>query len=269
MTRTVFISHNRADKPLYSAAAKPSGFVVYEGPSMLDGAPIVCILTGLGKQSTNEKTGGGLYQTWILRSDVNPIAATHSGDDASVCGDCKHRGTVLNGKNVNRSCYVTLFQAPRNVWESYHRGIYPRLPMNAAREALRGRVRGGSYGDPAAVPFHVWQALLHDQPSGTAYTHQWRRFPELAAFCMASVDNEQEKMEANLLGFRTFRVRGATDPTLPREVVCPASKEANHRTTCDKCLACGGNRAKARADIVIVVHGAAGKMNAFNSNQRG
>src|SRR5215469_6722148 len=79
---TLTVAHHGREpgaRPLFSAAVKPSGFVVYEGPSMLDGAPIVCILTGLGKDSRNEKTGGGLYQTWILRRDINPIAATHSG----------------------------------------------------------------------------------------------------------------------------------------------------------------------------------------------
>ena len=51
-----------------------------------------------------------------------------------------------------------------------------------------GKIRGGSYGDPAAVPFHVWESFLDGMESGTAYTHQWRNFPELAAFCMASVE---------------------------------------------------------------------------------
>jgi len=244
---------------------------------MLDGAPIVAVLTGLKKASNNSKTGGALYQTWILRRDVNPIAATHSGDDASICGGgddgCRHRGIIImvrkskkypqGRKNVKRSCYVRLDTAPLNVWRSFHRGIYPHLPLNAAREFMAHAVRGGSYGDPAAVPIHVWEALLHDTPSGTAYTHQWRRFPELAAFAMASCDSEQERVEAKLLGFRTFRVRKPDEPIFAREVACPASKEMQHKTTCDLCKACGGQRAKAKADIVIMAHGPQFKVNAF------
>ena len=104
---------------------KPNGIVIYRGPSMLDGAPIVCIATGLETGSSNGKTGGGLIQTWIIREDQSPTEAVNSGADASVCGGCRHRGSIVDGKNVDRSCYVTIFQAPLNVYKSYHRGIYP------------------------------------------------------------------------------------------------------------------------------------------------
>jgi hypothetical protein len=72
---------------------------------------------------------------------------------------------------------------------------------------------------------------------------------------MASVDTSAERAEAKMLGFRTFRVRGENEPIEAYEVVCPASKEADYKTTCDACRACGGTRAKAKADIVIAVHG--------------
>jgi len=270
---STIIIDRRTTRPLYSPAVKPSGFVIYDGPSMLDGKPIICILTGLSGGSNNDKTGAGLYQTWILRKDIAPIDALHSGDDASICGDCKHRGTIENGRNKDRSCYVVVFQAPQNVWKSYHRGIYPQLPMNVARETIASkgwRVRGGSYGDPASVPYHVWEALLHEQAPGTAYTHQWRNFPELASFCMASVDSESEKLEANLLGFRTFRVRSQHSVAMPDEAPCPASKESGYKATCDSCLMCGGNAAKQakakRRNITIIAHGAVGKVNAFEKS---
>jgi hypothetical protein len=48
-----------------------------------------------------------------------------------------------------------------------------------------------------------------------------------------------------------------------REIVCPASKEAGAKTTCAACVACGGQSAKARVDVAIIVHGAASKVNAF------
>jgi len=67
----------------------------------------------------------------------------------------------------------------------------------------QGIVRSGSYGDPAAVPFHVWQAVFNGCNTGTAYTYQWRNFPGLASFCMASVDTSTERAQAKLLGFRT------------------------------------------------------------------
>ena len=242
----------------------PSGVCFYKGPSMLDGQPIIAILTGLsGKKSSNSKTGRGLYQTWILREDINPLNAVNTGDDYSICGDCKHRGLIKNGKNIERSCYVRLDTAPNNIFKTYHRGRYPMMFPNEANQLLNRAVRAGSYGDPAAVPFYVWEQLLRGLDSGTAYTHQWRIFPELAQFCMASVDTSEERAQAKLLGFRTFRVRDKNESIESREVSCPASAEMQHKTTCDLCKACGGNKAKAKVDIVIAAHGA--RMKHFGS----
>jgi hypothetical protein len=240
---------------------KHNGAILWRGASELDGQPIVVIATGLGKSSRNSKTGD-LIQTWILREDVSPTDAVNSGADKSICGSCIHRGTIENGKNVGRSCYVTIFQAPLNVWKSYRRGIYPQ----ATNETLAGRrVRLGSYGDPASVPVDVWKALLADSLSGTGYTHQWRDCPTaFSQWVMASCDDQEDSFDAAVLGYRTFRVT-ALDSRRDKqagEVVCPASEEAGKKTNCAACLACGGTNAKARANIVISVHGAAGKVNA-------
>lgn len=237
----------------------PNGFILYRGPSMLDGKPIIVIATGLAAGSRNTKTGA-MAQVWIMREDIAPNAAIASGDDASICGDCKHRGRIVNGRNIERSCYVTVVQAPLSVWKSYHRGIYPIATDLSALFAGR-IVRLGAYGDPAAVPLWVWIAVMA-QATGSGYTHQWRKFPELAQWCMASVDTAQERLEAKFLGFRTFRVRGVNEEVLSREVICPASHEAGKKITCQVCKACGGNAAKARADIVIMAHGTGA--NAFN-----
>jgi hypothetical protein len=241
----------------------PNGAVIYRGPSQLDGEPIVVIATGLSSKSSNVKTGGGLIQTWILREDVSPTEAVNTGADASICGACPHRGEVVDGKNVNRSCYVAVWQAPLNVWKSYHRGIYPTIAKSDLPGLFAGRlVRLGAYGDPAAAPFGVWEAALSQSAGGTGYSHQWRDFPELSAYVMASADSAEDRAAAKLLGFRTFRVKAAGDPVLQGEIVCPASAEMGHKTTCDACKACGGHAAKAKADVVITVHGSADKINA-------
>jgi hypothetical protein len=245
-----------------------NGVIIYRGPSMLDGQPIVAIATGLVRASDNQKTGN-MVQTWIMRDDISPVAAANEGSDSSVCGSCPLRGTVVDGKNVGRACYVTLFQAPLNVWESSHRGLYPDVAVNRLTKLFAGRlVRVGSYGDPAAVPLAIWQAMLGKSAGHTGYTHQWREFPEMAEFCMASVASEDERMAAKVLGFRTFRVSGEVVPAELRrqriEVVCPASDEMGNVTNCASCRACGGKTAKARADIVIRVHGSKSKINAFN-----
>ena len=67
----------------------PNGRVLYEGPSMLDGVPIVVIATGFAESSANDKTGA-MIQTWILRQDIPPHHAFKSGEGSSVCGGCPH-----------------------------------------------------------------------------------------------------------------------------------------------------------------------------------
>ena len=62
-----------------------NGFIIYEGRSAIDRAPIVVILTGL-KPSKNSKTGA-MLQTWILRADMHPLEALRTGADRAICGD--------------------------------------------------------------------------------------------------------------------------------------------------------------------------------------
>lgn len=238
--------------------------IIYRGPSMLDGAPIVVVATGLGKASRNAKTGG-IVQTWILRDDMSPLDAVNCGADASICGDCPHRGTVEDGRNVGRSCYVTVFQAPLSVWKAVQRGAYPELTQGELQEAFAGRViRLGAYGDPAAVPFHVWHGALADAAGVTGYTHQWRQWPQFKAYCMASCDTVADYVEAKAAGWRTFRVRAAGEALQgKREVACPASAEMGAKTSCALCKACGGASSKARVDIAIIAHGAAPKVAAY------
>jgi len=255
----------------------PNGLVLYEGPSMLDGEPIVLIATGLVNQSNNSKTGGGLIQTWILRSDIDPITTISNCNDASICGNCPHRGQVVRdytqtmSKNVNRSCYVNVFQAPNNIYKAYKAGRYHNITgsINGATRSyfLNRLVRIGSYGDPAAVPINVWQGIMHSAAGGTGYTHQWKRYPDLIKYCMASVDNEDEYHEAKRLDWRTFRIKQDTDAYMSKEIMCPASKEAGFKTTCDTCKACGGTNSKANADVAIVVHGTKAKVNSYKREQ--
>ena len=80
----------------------PLGFVLFEGPSQLDGLPVVVIAT---LKTSNVKTGN-MVQTWILRQDLNPVEASKIGADASVCGNCVHRHFH------DGPCYVNLGQAP-------------------------------------------------------------------------------------------------------------------------------------------------------------
>lgn len=237
--------------------AKLKSAVIYRGPSMLDGKPIIVIASGLGAASKNSKTGN-LVQTWILAANIEPHKAIHTGEDSSVCGSCKHRGYIDDtGKNKERSCYVIEHQAPLSVYRAEQRGNIPEIKPSTLD--LTGRiVRLGSYGDPAAVPVTVWNELISTAAGHTGYTHQWRGLQGLGmygALLMASVDNLLEQKEAVANGWRTFRVRTSLETSAVREVTCPASKEAGQKLTCETCKACNGNYTNRKGNISIFAHG--------------
>lgn len=231
---------------------KPNGLILYRGPSLLDGAPIVVIATGLASRSSNAKTGG-MVQTYILREDVSPVDAIKQGADASICGDCSHRG---DGTGKGRTCYVNVGQGPLAVWRAFHRGVYTTVADGTVYTVGEGRaVRLGTYGDPAAVHANIWRALVWKATAHTGYTHQWRKAPGLRTLCMASADSEADAREAHAAGWRTFRVAMPCDaPRIESEAVCPASAEAGKKLTCAQCMACGGANGR-RGSIAIQAHG--------------
>jgi len=237
----------------------PQGIVIYDGPSLIDKKRIIVIATGF-KSTDNPKTGD-MVQVWILPHKENPIKAYHKGSDKSVCGDCKHSSVKNGGWGT---CYVSIHQAPYQVWEAWKRGRYEVVNTTNMHAFIGKNVRFGSYGDPAAVPFEVWKTICDMAKSFTGYTHQWHRSfcdPRLKSFCMASVDSMTELKRAKAKGWRTFRIR--FDQTkAANEIVCPASEEMGAKTTCEKCGLCAG-KSKNMKDVTIRIHGRTWKMKRF------
>lgn len=228
-----------------------SSLILYQGPSELDGAPIVVIATGIANRSKNSKTGG-MIQTHIIRADMLPMQAIWSGADASICGDCIHRG---DGSGKKRTCYVKVFQGTTVVYKTFARGGYP-VATESDWDLFRDRgIRFGTYGDPAAAPIELWQRLQGLASFTTGYTHQWKRIsPDWAKLCMASADTEADAINAQRVGYRTFRVTlDGADP-LKNEVLCPASEEAGRKLQCEQCKACNGANGR-RGSIYIPMHG--------------
>lgn len=218
--------------------------VVYEGPSVLNGAPIVAIITGLVVKSKNTKTGP-MSQLWILDATEEPHKAVKTGADESVCGDCPARG---------KWCYVATFQGPLSIYRTWKRGGYPKYRL----DGLEGVVlRFGAYGDPAAVPIETIREIGRKVRRFTGYTHAWKYCDsEFRHFCMASVDTLSDQKEAARRGWRTFRVSSPSEPKLKGEAVCPASEESGRKITCYDCGACDGHRRPTvKSNIVIHVHG--------------
>ena len=236
---------------------------IYDGPSLLDGKPIVVIALD---KSSNVKTGS-MVQTYIIRSDINPLEASKTGEDYSICKSCKLRGEANNDPKrkqaKNRACYVFLGQGPTIVYRTYKKGKYPEVNghKNISEIGKGKMVRLGTYGDPSAVPSYIWDSLLTDATGHTGYSHQanvdgadYR--PDIV---MRSADNLKEAIQAWDNGERTFRVVKSLDDIVKgKEILCPASKEAGQKVQCIQCKLCSGAKIKAKS-IAIPAHGAGSK----------
>lgn len=247
--------------------------IIYEGLSVLDGKPIVAIAI---TKSSNGKTGN-MVQTFIMRSDIDPRVASQTGQDYSICGSCRHKGTAIStidspivnrkigdkGEYIsipmakNRTCYVVIHQSVLGVWKKYKRGGYSHIsPKDAGDGAI---VRIGTYGDGAAVPEDIWHSMVSNSLGHTAYTHQWKDIAVSPKIYMASCDSASERAAANEGGYRAFRVSIDALDKSKNEVSCPASEEMGRVSTCDKCKLCSGTSANTTKDIVIMAHGSGKK----------
>lgn len=254
-----------------------TGAIFYRGPSLLTGDPIVGVLIGLDRGSQNAKTGP-MAQAYVLRSDVSPMDAKRRNLDDAICGDCQLRGR----DGLDSGCYVTVWHAPRIVFEGLVDYLEPSWPELQA--LVEGRsLRIAAYGDPAAVPFEIWRMLLVTASGWTAYSHAWKSCDQrLKLIAMASVDTVDEAHTAWRLGWRTFRIRRRQDALLApsyaaglhppfvnqddpvAEFMCPASDEGGYRTTCEACQLCRGTCSPARS-VAIYPHGKPSNLKVFGA----
>jgi hypothetical protein len=248
----VRLKRERTRTTVKAREEKPQGVILYRGPSLLDGKPIVVVATALVRRSKNPKTGN-LVQTYILADNgETPVEAWMNGGDASICGNCPHRQASLG------TCYVNVTQGPQTVYRAYKAGTYPCFNAKRHLRLFRGRIiRLGTYGDPAAVPLEVWETILGVASSWTGYTHQWRTCSRrYRKYLMASVETPGQRQQALEMGYRTFRVRLADQPLEPGEFECPASEEAGKRLTCEECRACSGAKSGGHnATPAVIFHG--------------
>ena len=99
-------------------AKQARGYIIYRGPSLINGAPIVAIAL---VNSANRKTGN-LVQTYILPDNgLSPLENLKNLQDESVCGDCKHR------RGTGGACYVNVGQGVLQVWKALMAGNYPPI----------------------------------------------------------------------------------------------------------------------------------------------
>ena len=230
-----------------------NGYVVYKGPSRIDGRPIVVIATGLTKNSSNVKTGS-MVQMYILNSRIAPIEAIYKGKTKAICGDCPLKKRIIKNKMIG-ACYVNIGQGPLAVYRAFKRGIYPVL---TDYNVFAGKfIRFGAYGDPTALPVEVLEQIANVASGWTGYTHRWS-IPENKAykkFCVASTDSIDTFEKAKKLGWQSFRhATSAVDTLQSGETVCLAESIS---MLCKDCRLCNGRNKDQH--VVITRHGACAK----------
>lgn len=225
------------------------GQIIYEGPSVLDGEPIVAVAA---YNSRNTKTGP-MIQLWIMHAEEAPNVAAKSGKDASVCGDCSHR------HHTGGDCYVVLAHGPLGVWKAYKRGRYLKATEESLGMFVGKSIRLGAYGDPAAVPFEALHSLVKHARMVTGYTHQIGHAnfdSRVLRYCMVSTESANATQAHQRHGRRTFRVKAPGEPVLKGEVLCPATTMDHYQ--CIRCGICDGAHQKGKS-VVVDAHGARSK----------
>lgn len=228
------------------------GFTFYDGPSLIDGSPLLGIITGIHTPSQNSKTGA-MYQSWIMPKDTAPLLAKKTGKDVANCGQCP----------IKPQCYVDpVRMGPEAIYKAWKGGEYPLLPLQDQEDVLEhyGRdLRMGSWGEPPAIPLDDWIPLIGACPDHTAYTHLWDS--SLAKgwdnYAMASVETVPLKEQANERGWKTFRVSPPdSKEKMYDEAWCPANKDKG--LTCANCpIKCNGDLHKRAFNVVNPAHGRA------------
>jgi len=222
---------------------------IYDGVSMLDGEMIQAYYT---HKSKNTKTGN-IPQVMFIAKNILPTDALKNGADKSVCGKCPLR--PINGNPKKDSCYVNCGYGANAIFNANRRG---NIPINESMyELTNDKIdvqRVGSYGDASCIPKSVSDKILTLAKKTLSYTHQWKDKTKdyLKSFCMASVHNIKDAIQAQKQGFRTFRtLKFACERLLDNEMVCLNFTKG---ITCQKCKLCSGLQSNGAKSIVIPIH---------------
>lgn len=250
---------------------------IWRGKSKLDGQEIVVIATA---DSKNEKTGD-MVQINILRADVHPTEAQRSGLDKSICGDCRFRPTMMwkareEGADPAKQdvCYVVTMHGPGASWKAWKNGGHsdPKHISYVTDRLYDTPIRFGAYGDPSAVPLHIWHKILNkSMAKWTGYTHQWKnpKFDVLKYFLMASCDSVEDAKLAQSMGWRTFTAVMDGDEPPEGSMLC---KNSEYGTQCADCLLCDGKRFDdndTRKSIWLHAHGKVQEMRRRRRDEKG
>lgn len=225
-------------------------FVYWKGKSQLNGEDILLLLTGIKNPSQNKKTGP-VIQSYILKDGELPTEYRRKGA-FGICGNCP----------IKDACYVGNYYL-NNIYDGSQRDV-DHFPL----ALLKGRVlRLGAYGDPAAVPFSVWNRLVKYTSGFTGYTHQWQYCDQdFRKLTMASVESLDQAKEAWDLGWQTYRVGLPDEEPSEDEIYCPHyTFDFEPKIQCLQCQLCSGTSGGVayKKGIFVNVHGTAHKKKRF------
>ena len=169
-------------------------------------------------------------------------------DFKDTCGHCAlrtgHKGT---------KCYVLHGYYPRLALASVVNGVAQHkyefigeVDGHFQHPMFQDRfVRFGAFGEGVDLGSELFVTIALQASDYTAYTRKWMMpdYQWASDFAQASVFNLKEEVNANNLGFKTYRLIQKADDlktVQPSSVLCPASKEAGRTATCVECGLCNG-----------------------------
>lgn len=214
------------------------------GSAIAAGEPIMVLASKAKTPGKANRKTGDMWQLYILLQNVRPTDAIREGRDAAVCGDCIHRG--INGNTCYTYGLTTM--AANGMYDQHHAGGSQAFTPDMV---TGDTVRLGAYGDPAAVPYEVWEPIIAASAGHTGYTHQWRTCDQrFANICQASCDTPEDMKLATARGWRTYTVMPVDTERVPGAVPCPSP-----RIKCESCLKCSGTALGRKGNVWIAAHG--------------
>lgn len=210
------------------------------------------------KVSNNKKLGIGEAMLGTYHFSIDQIKAIDLMQDAACCFDCAYSNNSGDG-----SCYT---QRGMQRWGliSMMKAINKRLDtikefnlddfllfFNKVRDLAPTLTRFGVYGEPVLLPFIAVKMLSELSIEHTGYTHRWilPKYAHYKSHFMASTHSQEGANLAIQLGWRVFNTG-----KIKQAINCPASKEAQRKTTCAKCGLCSGTSGKGKTNIYINKH---------------
>jgi len=228
---------------------------------VLGGAEIILVVYGFS--GINNRKLGPMIEASVFVAAEKPSTAADDGRDSAVCGDCPGRPTNWG------YCYVQIPVEVDKTWEAA-RDLPADLKLAYAQIRDSGwPIRLGVYGDAAAVPFEIVEALVQATATEdgklrySGFTHQWSH-PNFdhrhLKYLAPSVEfvAEREELKQHFPTVMTYRIVRNAEEMLAGEIKCKGGVEPEADKCCE-CMSCGGTEGIARRDRVVVVHGVARK----------